>query len=40
MGVLDDVRKWLNDVPLWKELGTNRIALRPWRRRSERSKTN
>ncbi|WP_157088122.1 hypothetical protein [Bradyrhizobium jicamae] len=22
MGVLDDVRKWLNDVPLWKELGT------------------
>jgi len=22
MGVLDDVRKRLNDVPLWKELGT------------------
>jgi hypothetical protein len=22
VGVLDDVRKWLNDVPLWKELGT------------------
>jgi hypothetical protein len=22
MGVLDDVRKWLDDVPLWKELGT------------------
>jgi hypothetical protein len=29
MGVLDDVRKWLNDVPLWKELGTipDRTAL-------------
>lgn len=22
MGVIEDVRKWLNDVPLWKELGT------------------
>jgi hypothetical protein len=22
MGVIDDVRKWLNDVPLWKELST------------------
>jgi hypothetical protein len=30
-GVLDDVRKWLNDVPLWKELGTipDRVGFVP-----------